>query len=258
MTLLRVLHAEALKMKRTIALKMVVLAPAVIFLLILFMASQVPFSMLRSRRNNAGNEWPALARSVLRFWVFLMMPLFITLETALVAGLDHSDNQWKSLLARPVPRWTLYVAKLIVVLAMTAISVLVLLGGILFDGLILPRLQPELVFGFPIPWAVIFRDGSRVVGLAFLALTIQHWVSLRWRSFSIAVGTGIVTMVVGFFAFAAGQQVGGWPLYLPWALPMLILSRWPHNMEAVLLISGALGIVVAVTGCLDFCRREVT
>jgi hypothetical protein len=37
-------NAEALKMKRTIALKMVVLAPAVIVLMILFMASQAPFS----------------------------------------------------------------------------------------------------------------------------------------------------------------------------------------------------------------------
>jgi hypothetical protein len=34
MTLLRVLHAEALKMKRTIALKMAVLAPAAVVLLV--------------------------------------------------------------------------------------------------------------------------------------------------------------------------------------------------------------------------------
>ena len=59
---------------------------------------------------------------------------------ALVAGLDHSENHWKSLLARPVPRWTLYVAKLIVVTALLAASAFVLLCGILIDGAILPRL----------------------------------------------------------------------------------------------------------------------
>jgi hypothetical protein len=173
MTLLRVLHAEALKMKRTIALKMVVLSPALVVLLILFVASQEPFSTLK--RSGNGNEWTALARSNLCFWALLMMPLYVTLETALLAGLDHSDNQWKSLLARPVPRWTLYVAKLIVVVAMTAASTLMLLCGILMAGAILPRLQPELVFGFPVPWAAIFRDGSQIMGLVFLALTIQHW-----------------------------------------------------------------------------------
>jgi lantibiotic transport system permease protein len=108
MTLLRVLHAEVLKMKRTIALKMVVLSPAVVVPLILFLASQAQFSMLN--RNGISNEWAQLTRSNLLFWALLMMPLYITLETAVMAGLDHSENQWKSLLARPVPRWTLYVA----------------------------------------------------------------------------------------------------------------------------------------------------
>ena len=255
MTLLRVLHAEVLKMKRTIALKMVVISPAVVVLLILFLTSQAPFSTLN--RNGLGNKWTVLATLTLRVWAALMMPLFITLETALIAGLDHSENQWKSLLARPVPRWTLYVAKLIVVMAMTAAGTLVLLCGILIDGAILARVQSEVVFGFPVPWAAIFRDGAQIAGLMFLALTIQHWVSLRWRSFSVAIGTGIIAIVVGAFAVAAAQE-GGWPQYFPWALPMLVLARHPHNIQTALLISSALGIVVAAAGCLDFCRREVT
>jgi len=256
MTLLRTLHAETLKMKRTIALKMVLLAPAVIVLMILFMASQAPFSTLHLR--GPKNEWTALDHLSLTLWAVLMMPLYITLETALVAGLDHSENQWKSLLARPVPRWTVYVAKLIVLMAMTAASAVVLLCGVLMDGAILPRIQPELVFGFPVPWAAILRESAQVTGFAFLALAIQHWVSLRWRSFSVAVGTGIVAMVVGYFAVMATHQYGGWPQYFPWALPMLVLAQRPQNVEAVLWISSAAGLAVAAAGCWEFCRRQVT
>src|ERR1035438_7985206 len=117
MMLLRVQHAELLKMKRTIALKMVVIAPAVVVVLILFMASQSPFTTVN--RHGIKNEWTELAALILRFWAVLMLPLYIALETALLAGLDHEGNQWKSLLARPVPRWTLYVAKLIVAAGMT-------------------------------------------------------------------------------------------------------------------------------------------
>ena len=255
MSLLRVMHAELLKMKRTIALKMVVISPAVVVLLVLLLTSQAPFSTLS--RNGLGNKWMVLASLTLRVWAALMMPLYITLETALVAGLDHSENQWKSLLARPVPRWTLYVAKLMVVMAMAGASTLMLLCGILIDGAILARVQTEVVFGLPVPWAAIFRDGARIAGLAFLALTIQHWVSLRWRSFSVAVGTGIVAMVAGGFAVAAAQD-GAWPQYFPWSLPMLVLARRPQNVEAALWISSALGVVVAAAGCWDFCRREVT
>jgi len=254
-TLLRVLHAEMLKMKRTIALKMVVLSPAVVVLLMLFMVSQAPFSMVHP--SAFGNEWVGLARRNLWVWAFLMMPLFITLETALVAGLDHSENHWKSLLARPAPRWTFYVVKLLVVVAMTAAATLLLLCGILMDGAILPRLQSDFAFGLPVPWGVIFRDGARVVALAFLALAIQHWVSMRWKSFSIAVGTGIVALVVSFFALVAAREVGGWPQYFPWALPMLVVAKEPHNIGTAMAISGPLGLAVAAVGCLDFCRRDV-
>jgi hypothetical protein len=255
MMLLRVLYAETLKMKRTIALKMVVLAPAVVVLLILFVASQAPFSTLH--RIGAGKEWTELLRLNLLVWAPLMMPLFITLETALVMGLDHSENQWKSLLARPVPRWTLYVAKLLVVMAMTAVSTLMLLGGILMAGAVLPRLQSELHFGFPVPWAVIFREGAQVAGLAFLALTIQHWVSWRWRSFSVATGAGIVAIVASYVFVAATQQTSSWLQYFPWALPMLVFQKRPQNIEAVLWIGAAAGLLAATAGCLDFCRREV-
>lgn len=255
MTLLRVLHAELLKMKRTMALKIVVLAPGIIVLLILFVASQAPFSTLH--RNGVRNEWAALTRSNLWFWALLMMPLYIALETAVLAGLDHSENQWKCLLARPVPRWTFYVTKLIVIIVMTAASTLALLCGILISGAVLPRIQPELVFGFPVPWVAILRDGLQMLALVFLALTIQHWVSLRWKSFSVAIGAGILATVVSFFCVAASQRVGGWPEYFPWALPMLVLAKQPHNLNGVLLISSTLALIVAAAGCWDFCRREV-
>lgn len=255
MTLLRVLHAEVLKMKRTVAWKMVVLCPALVLAMVFFVASQAPFSTLHL--DGVRNEWPKLARSVLWFWTFLMMPLYITLQTAVMAGLDHSENHWKSLLARPVPRWTLYVAKLIVVMALIAASTVVLLSGIFLAGAALPLVQPEVVFGFPIPWAKIVRDGLSITGLAFLALTIQYWVSLRWRSFSVAIGVGMAAAVVGFFSVAVGQQLGGWPQYVPWALPMLVLAKQPHSIGAVLVIGGALGVLAAAIGCWDFCRREV-
>jgi len=254
--LLRVLHAEALKMKRTIALKMVVLLPSIVVALMLFLAYAAPFTFVQNR--GIHNEWAALTTAVLRLWALLTLPLYITLETALVAGLDHTENQWKSLLTRPVARWTFYVAKLIVVAGMVVASTVVLVAGILIDGAILPRIQPQVVFGFPVPWAVILRESSLITGLAFLTITIQHWVSLRWRSFPVAVGVGTVAMVAGFLAAAIGRQIDAWPQYFPWALPMLVVTRPSHDFTAVLLISGAVGLAVAGAGCWDFCRREVT
>jgi hypothetical protein len=204
------------------------------------------------------NEWPLIEHAALNTWALMMMPLCITLETALVAGLDHSDNQWKSLFARPVPRWTIYVAKLGVVVAMIAASTAILLCGIVLDGAMLPWLRSDLHFGVPVPWGAFLRDCGLVAGLEFLPLTIQHLVSLRSRSFSIAVGFGILATICGGLAFAMTQQFGGWPQYFPWAIPMLPLGRQAHDLGAVLWICAGAGLSVSAVGCWDFSRREVS
>jgi lantibiotic transport system permease protein len=244
-------------MKRTIALKMVLLLPGVLALLLLFVCSQAPFSTLHL--NGIQGEWMALERINLTIWAFLMMPLYVTLQTALVAGLDHSENPWKSLLTRPVPRWTVYLAKLIVVSGLTAAATVALVGGILADGAILPHLNRELLFGPPVPWRTIFGQSMQITGLMFVGLTIQHWVSLRWRAFSVAIGTGIVAIVVAFFASEIAHQpeMGGWPQYFPWSLPMLVFAKQHGNLGATLLVCTVAGLMCTAAGCLEFSRREI-
>jgi hypothetical protein len=255
MTLTRALSAETLKMKRTIALKMVVLAPMAVVLLTLFMASQAPFSTLH-RSRAAVDSWRALSRVNFQFWGLLMLPMYITLQTALIAGLDHTDNQWKALFARPVPRWTTYVAKLAVAMAMAVASAAILVAGVLAEGRLLHSLKAELGFGAA-PVALIAGQAAQMTGLAFLFFTIQHWVSLRWRSFPVAIGFGIVTIVASFAMLMAAGPYGAWPQYFPWSLPLLVLAPHPQNVSIALWISGIAGIMTSVAGCIDFCKREV-
>lgn len=254
--LLRTLNAEALKLKRTVALKMVFLAPIAVVLLTLFMASQAPFTTLH--RNQSTNEWNALTRVNLQFWGMLMLPLYLTLETALTSGLDHTDNQWKALFARPVPRWTIYLSKLLVVLTMAVISAIILIVGMLAEGAALHEFDSQLRFGFPAPAGMMIQQTGQMTGLAFLYLTVLHWVSLRWRSFSVALGFGILAIVTSFAMLLAAGQYGAWPQYFPWALPMLVVAKQAQNVELALWISGGLGIMIVWVGCRDFCRQEIT
>jgi hypothetical protein len=109
-----------------------------------------------------------------------------------------------------------------------------------------------------VPVGSMVLQVAQMTGLAFLSLAIQHWVSLRWRAFSVATGFGIVATVTTFAMLLSAGQYGSWPAYYPWALPMLVLAKQPHDPSAVLWISGAIGILAGVAGCVDFCRREVT
>lgn len=252
---LRVLRSEFLKLKRTVALKMAVAVPAAIVALLFFVTSQSPFTMLH--RGGTSNDWVAFARVHFLLWGLLALPLSITLQCALVAGLDHAENQWKALLARPVPRRTFYLAKLTVVASLLALSTAVLLAGIFAAGMVLPRMQVAAPFRGPAPVAEIVRQAFTMAALALLATSIQHWMSLRFRSFAASMGAGVIAMVIGYGMVVASQANGGWPQYFPWSLPMLVLARVPVNLATAAGVSVAAAAVVTIAGCLEFVRREV-
>lgn len=254
---MRALSAETLKLRRTMAWKLVWIAPLAVVLLTLFMASQAPFTTLR-RGSAIAEPWKALLRVNLQFWGLLMLPLFVTIETALIAGLDHAENQWKALFARPVARWNVYVAKLAVVVAMAAAGGGLLALGVIGEGLLLHWYDAQLGFGKDgVPAGLILMQVARMTALGLLFLTIQHWVSLRWRSFAMAVGVGAVAIVIGFGMLLAAGQYGAWPQYFPWALPMLVVARQQVDLALVMGIAGGLAVVAGALGCADFCRREV-
>ena len=256
MTIKNALHAEVLKMRRTLALKMVPLAPLVVISLTVFMVASAPFSTLHPE--TAHDDWKAFIRLNLLFWGFLMMPLYITLQTALLAGLDHTENQWKAILARPVPRWTVYVAKLLVLSALTIAAGLLLVACILLAGAGLHLVDAKVRLGSPLPFTNVLDNIAKMVGLAFLALTIQHWVSLQWKTFSVGIGFGIVATITAFAMVFGTDRSGSWSQYFPWALPMLVLDGKPHDTGTILWISITVGIAVTLLGCVSFSRREVT
>src|SRR5262245_66609295 len=87
----RVLLTELLKIKRTLALAMIVIAPFVIialmFLIGFFGADQIA---------KRGTEyWPQMARQSVATWTVLMMPMLLTPETSRPAGVQHRDKNRK-------------------------------------------------------------------------------------------------------------------------------------------------------------------
>jgi len=253
MPLLRVLWAETLKTKRTAALWMVFAFPIFVSALLTFLLWQLPSPLLR----HPGSQWPFLSRFILQIWTVLVMPLFITLATALMAGLEHPENQWKNLMALPVPRWTVYIAKLIVVSAMVCGSALLIAGGVLAAGVVLGSLDSQLQFPSPIPWGVVLRTVAAATSLMFLAVAIQHWVSLRLKSFTLPVGAGIFVVFMNFVVVGAARG-DAWSQYYPWALPVRALQTPAVDVAPLLWLSALAGIVVTVAGCWEFCRREVS
>jgi hypothetical protein len=244
LSLFRALHAELLKLKRTVAFR-------VIFVMPLFVALLQFFVIWRTKKVPADfNLWQTHATNSLQIWAVFMMPLLITLETALLNGIEHSDKQWKHIFALPVPRHAVYLSKFVVAQVLVLLSTLVLALLTVVVGLVATSLKPELAHVGPAPYGWIVKHALLVWLGAWLIIAIHTWISVRWAGFPIALGAGIGGT---FFAlFAAGAAVGK---YYPWLLPLNTFTAGRFTTALVLGVGG--GIVAALLGCWEFVRRDV-
>ena len=253
MMLGRVLLTELMKIKRTLALWMVAIAPLVVVLL----QFMVGFFGAEQLARRSPDVWAGMARQTVALWTVLMMPLFLTLETSLLAGVEHSDKNWKSVLALPAPRWTVYVSKLVVTTAMLWAAHAVLIAGTYASGGILSIARPVLKIHAMTP-SVLVMPMLRVSLAALCVTTIQHWVSLRWQSFTVAMGFGMCAMIVGFVA-ANSADYGPW---VPWSMSMFAIrvtnaAAATDNSTRVLFAALAGAAIVAIAGAVEFSRREI-
>lgn len=243
----RVLWTECLKLRRTLALWMVLASPMVVVVLQFL----IGYFGADALRRDTPDVWRELVNNTVLLWTLLMMPLFVTLETSLLAGLEHTEKNWKHLLALPAPRWTVYMSKLAVAVAMLWAAHALLIVGTLASGTALRALQPALELS-ALPWSPLVLPLVKISASAMLALTIQHWVSLRWQSFTAAMGFGMCTMVIGFVAANSNE----WGPRCPWSLALHTLRA---GTAASHLLIASLGgaVVVAALGCREFSRREI-
>jgi len=249
--LARALSAETLKLRGTLALWLSLIAPTVVVALFVL---QLTFSNMGDGPPDPPDEaWFMFAQGTLIVWTFLMLPLFVTLESALLAGLEHANHQWRHLLALPVPRGVHYLAKQFVLIGLVALAMAVLLVLIALGGWLLGHLQPRLGIAGPPPWELLLPRIGGVFAAALLIIALHTWLAIRWRSFTVAVSIGMVATVAGYLI---GQSDRFGPLY-PWSMPAQVLADKGERFEFVVIASVLGAVVVTLIGFVDFLRREV-
>src|SRR6266576_2792627 len=193
---LRITAIEAMKLRRTLALKVSIIVPLAVIGITLAM------NLLRSSGSefvgDHPNGWDTLMLDqTLILWLFVLFPLFVTLEAALLAGVEHRENNWKHLFALSIPRWTIYMAKLIVGFGLVVISSVVLAVGTVAQGWIIATFRPDLGLSLPVPWDLVFLRNFGFLPAALFMLAVQIWVAIRWRSFTVPMAVGVVGTMFG-------------------------------------------------------------
>ncbi len=235
--LLSLLRAEILKLKRTLALWMVLVAPAVV------VAMQIMLLLNRKAGWDADVDyWKFFATTTLSMWSIFMLPLFTALMVALVYGFEHGTNGWLKLYTLPVPKWSVVAAKQIVTALLLLTSTAALAALIIAGGFVLDALHPGLEMPARIPLGTICARAGLTFASALAILALQNWVSMRWSALSASVGVGIAGT---FFAlFASGWKYG----YLyPWLIPIRVLYGDGYH-SSIALMAGILGGLLIFAG----------
>lgn len=237
---------ESLKLRRTLALWMIGIAPAVVVTLQLF---------IWVRNKDAFDVdvdlWLAFQKNILAMWAIFMQPLFAALIVALVYHLDHASHGWLRLFVLPVPRWAVPAAKLAVVLAMVTGATVMLFGFTVAGTMLAERMNARITLPAEIPWGVLLERAGRVYLASLVVVAIQNLVSLRFSSVPVSLGVGITGTFIALFA--ASWDKGP---YYPWLMPLHVLSEKPEVAARVLWLSPILAALVAAGTLVYASRRD--
>ncbi len=238
------LRNEVLKLKRSLALAVVVAAPILTTLLYFLVL------MRESRTTPLPNAWGSYTQVVLQLWAFLALPMLVTLLTTLGNQVEHQHGMWKHLFAQPVPRAQVLLAKAGVNLVMMGVATALLLPLVLGLGRVVHLLKPGLGFGAPFPWLGAAQGIAKVYGAAWLMLALHQWISQRWASMAIGLGSGMLGLM-GAFVVVNSKT---WGVRYPWSLP-LRASQPGSDLPQILALSVGGALLVWAYAAWDGSRR---
>ncbi|WP_066839138.1 ABC transporter permease [Rufibacter ruber] len=216
----RGLSAEALKIKRTWAFWLALLAPLAVvsmtFLVFFFRGEKLikpgedPWFLW------AGNNFYATAQ--------LLVPMYLALITALVNGTEHTSHGWKQLYALPVPKWSVFLNKYLLQLGLVLATYFTFLAAMLAAGYVLGWVRPELGFQHYHHVGSISLGSFRIFIGSLFIFTLQFCISYRYKSIAMSIGLGIL-FTLAFLIGSRWEHIGYYPYSWPYFSAMGFFTK---------------------------------
>lgn len=239
----KVLRAEFLKLRKSSIWLLIFISPVLATLVGYGQSVEdIPF------------KWEMTLVSMAFIHALLFLPLLTGVFSAFVCRFEHIGGGWKQLLAMPISRGNVFVAKFIIVIGLLALTQALFAGGLL----LIAQLKG---FEGAIPWKVI---ATSVIGgwIACMPLAaLQLFVSTAWSSFAAPLALNVIFTLPNILVINS-EKFGP---YYPWSQPILLmLSGSEDNFGAlhvpietlVIVILGSF-ILFFLAGFTYFQRKEI-
>lgn len=239
--MLILVRIEAAKLKRSLALLLCAAAPACVAVL----------CFLTVMRRKTPWSWEMLITNGEVLWGYFMLPMSVTALAVLVAQTEHGPRAWNHLLALPIRRWRVYLAKTLVVLGLTASMSVALFILLYAAGLLAEQIKPGVQLTGPMPLAESARVIATMYAGALLVTVVQLWAALRLRSFVAPLVLGIAGTFAAVAATSAEEGV-----FFPWLIPVNALAADPQRAALALSIGLFGGMAALAAMLLHLGRHE--
>ncbi len=241
MKLARLLHAESIKLKRSLILLLVVGVPVMMLIML---------TMMLVSDKSAG-DWPRFVMTGSAIWAFFLLPMSATALTALLAQIEHGPGAWSSVLSLPYPKWLIYAAKAIIALGVMALISALIWVAIILSGLLGGAIVPAQALSGDFAGGQLAALLAKMWLAGILVVAIQFTIAMAIRNFAAPVVVGIGGTFVAVVATSA--KIG---IYFPWLLPTNVLASDPAKALQALLSGALLGTLILVASCVWLGRRD--
>jgi len=171
----------------------------------------------------------------------LALVLGIAILTSFMASIENETNAWKQLLALPVRKTSVYLAKFTVLSGLLFLASVLLCLATLVYGL-------TLDFGGGVPIIELLEYSFYPFFAALPILALQLWVAMVSENQGWPITVGVLNVILTYSAFSL-------PDWAFWKWPTL-LNSWEEPMYSGLMGMGV-GLVIYMVGMMDFVRRDV-
>lgn len=193
MSLVIATRAELIKSKRSAAFWLSFIGSSfipVIFFLIYTLKPERNYGRL------AMAPWQLhLAEGWQSFSAFLL-PMFVILTCSLIPQLEYKNNTWKQVFASPLSIGEIFFSKYVAIIAMILFLFVMFNIFMLLAGVLPNLIYPKYAFLHkPVDWANLWRMNLKSFVSLLAIISIQYWLSLRFRNFIVPIGIGLALLV---------------------------------------------------------------
>lgn len=239
------LRAEFLKLKNTpilwLALAGGVLIAGFIFLIYCFNVDKFTAKPV--------SPWIIYFDMSFMLTAMLVLVPYVILLTSATVHPEHDMNTWKYLYTIPLKKWNFYYGKLLTIVILMGFTFLIFFTFLILGAYLLDLIFPAYQFG---GYPADIRDFLARLGHAYLAslglVAIQYWFSVRWKSFILPVGIGLVGFIIAIFLIFFGQRYD-LAAFLPHAYPILVGAEFGTESIGLDRFGGFLPVEFYSVGC---------